>query len=143
MAGVFNQMYVHLVWRTKYSARILDGELEAFVKRRMGDIARDQRLSLLAFGSAWDHVHLLFHWNTTCAVGDVVQRLKSFTSTEWNKSLIENKQDGPRLAWQGGYGVVTIRHSELETVIKYVENQREHHKRKRLSPDFEATEPPK
>ncbi len=143
MSRVFNQMYVHLVWQTKRRQRILEGELDTFVRRRIQEIALDQRLTLLAFGSAWDHVHVLLKWNTTCTVKDVVQRFKSFTSTEWNKSLSPDDTDPrPELAWQNGYGAITIRHGELPRVIAYVENQKLHHRQKRLSPDFETTQPP-
>ena len=30
--------------------------------------------------------------------------------------------------WQGGYGAFTYSRSQLDSVVKYIENQQEHHK---------------
>jgi hypothetical protein len=45
-----------------------------------------------------------------------------------------------RLMWQEGYGVLTLRESELEKVSRYIDNQETHHGTGRLSALLERTE---
>ena len=46
-------------------------------------------------------------------------------------SLIGVKLDIiPKFYWQDGYGIFSVNPSEIDTVVKYVENQHEHHKKR-------------
>jgi len=71
-----------------------------------------------------DHVHALFALSRTHSIADVVKEIKR-TSSGWVKDL------SPKLAkfhWQGGYGAFSVGQSNLQEVIRYIENQGEHHK---------------
>ncbi len=142
MSHVYNQHYVHLIWRTKKNRRILEGELEQFAHRGIREALTNLRLGVLAINSAWNHVHVLVKWNTTCATGDAVREAKSRTSRAWNDA-----QRGvagcvqPLLYWQTGFGVVAVRYSEIQTVIDYIDNQKIHHYRGQLLPVLETTQP--
>ncbi len=45
-----------------------------------------------------------------------------------------------KLRWQEGYGVLTLRKDEVESVSRYIDNQEEHHRTGRLSALLEMTE---
>ncbi len=141
MSHVFNRAYLHLVWRTKGRQRILQSELEQHVHGGIKAILGDLRLNVLAVNSAWDHVHVLSQWNTTCAIEDAVREAKSLTSRIWNDARRANPQSThPLLYWQQGFGMFTIRHSEVDGVIDYIDTQKIRHRHKRLWPEFEITE---
>ncbi len=79
---------------------------------------------LYSIGSVAYYIHLLIECSSKVAVATLVQTLKTKT-THWIKS-----QDR-RLAgfcWQEGYGVFSVRRPALETVLNYVNNQKEHHR---------------
>jgi len=40
--------------------------------------------------------------------------------------------------WQGGYGAFSVSQSNLEEVIRYIENQEEHHKRVTFQDEYRA-----
>ena len=42
----------------------------------------------------------------------------------------ENKPTKQKFAWQEGYGGFSYGHSQLPMIIKYIENQEEHYKKK-------------
>ena len=51
------------------------------------------------------------------------------------------KELSPKLAkfhWQGGYGAFSVSQSNLEEVIRYIENQEEHHKRVTFQDEYRA-----
>ena len=39
-------------------------------------------------------------------------------------------------AWQDGYGAFTVSKSNLPDVIQYIENQREHHRKKTFQEEY-------
>jgi hypothetical protein len=41
------------------------------------------------------------------------------------------KADGgvPEFSWQAGYGAFSIGESQVETVVRYIQNQEEHHRK--------------
>ena len=41
-----------------------------------------------------------------------------------------------RFSWQQGFGAFSYSHSQLSTVIKYIENQQEHHRCKSFSEEY-------
>lgn len=70
-------------------------------------------------------MHLLGRLSRTVTISDWVKELKRVTS-------IWIKQRDPELAqfqWQSGYGAFSVSQSEIDRVLKYIENQVEHHKK--------------
>ena len=51
------------------------------------------------------------------------------------------KTKDPRLKkfyWQNGYGAFSVNPAEVDIVIKYIENQKEHHKKKTFQDEYRA-----
>lgn len=80
-------------------------------------------------GGALDHVHLLMILPTTVDVAKAVRLLKSGSSKWFNEEY-----RGEGFAWQSGFAVFTVSQSQVGAVLKYIETQEEHHKKR----DFEA-----
>jgi REP element-mobilizing transposase RayT len=137
MAHRFFQVYIHLVWRTKFNRPVLTGELELFVHRQMRTLGTSLKLDPLAVNSAWNHTHSLFGWHPSVAIADAVRQMKSCIASEWNAGVDAGIYKGPRLEWQVGYGAISIRRCAIPIVARYIENQKEHHRSHRLSVDFE------
>jgi REP element-mobilizing transposase RayT len=136
----FSEVYIHLVWRTKYSRRILGGELEIFVHQRIREIGCEFKLTPLAVGSAWDHVHAYFRWRLNAAISDVVGAMKSKIAVEWNNSRRDGRRKGDKLRWQVGFGAVSTRRSDVRVVQNYVDTQKQRHRRHRVWEPFERVE---
>jgi hypothetical protein len=43
-----------------------------------------------------------------------------------------------RFEWQEGFGAFSYSHSQLTTVIRYIQNQEKHHTRKTFREEYEA-----
>jgi len=54
-------------------------------------------------------------------------------SSRWVKTKGQKYQ---KFFWQNGYGVFSVGKSQLPTVIKYVEGQEEHHRRKSFQEEY-------
>ena len=68
----------------------------------------------------------------SCCLSDLVREVKK-SSTEWIK---ENKLIKYRFNWQEGFGAFSYSHSQLDQVIKYVMNQKEHHQKKSFREEY-------
>ena len=85
---------------------------------------------MLAGGST-DHVHLLVILPTTIDIAKAVRLLKS-GSLKWFNEEYRNE----RFAWQSGFAVFTVSQSNVAAVIRYIEGQEEHHKKRDFAAEF-------
>jgi len=83
-----------------------------------------------------DHVHLLVRLLPTVKVSEFIGQVKGATAFRANRDLNPKF----KLVWQEGYGVLTLRRDELESVSRYIDNQEEHHRTGRLSKLLETVD---
>jgi REP element-mobilizing transposase RayT len=89
-------------------------------------IIQKREHKLIAINSMPDHIHILIGYNPKMALADLVRDIKKNSSNFIN----EKKWLKAKFYWQEGYGAFSYSRSQLDKVIKYIENQEEHHKRK-------------
>ncbi len=142
MSHSYINVYVHLVWKTKFSKALLRGDLEQFVHSNIRQLGKELGLTVLAVNSAWNHVHSLYGWHPRVCIDSAAQMLKGRTSHDWNARLDAGLENGPRLKWQVGYGAVSIRQSEITAVVNYIERQKHHHTIRDLLLDPETVHRP-
>jgi REP element-mobilizing transposase RayT len=85
----------------------------------------------LAVGGTQDHVHLLFHLPPSLALAKAVLLLKS-NSSKWMG------EQGREFSWQEGYGAFSVSSSNLNAVMRYVQNQEAHHRKIGFEEEFRA-----
>ncbi len=86
-------------------------------------IRRVPVVSVHGIGGTDDHVHLVVSVPPTLQLSVWIGELKG-SSSHYINHEIANRQI---LHWQGGYGVVSFGSKDLQWVLAYVRNQREHH----------------
>ena len=119
------QIRYHVVWKVKYSRKILFGQRVTFLKRLIHDIALRYDYTVEAIGLDEDHLHLFVGAHPAIAPAKIAQVMKSITARELFKRYPEIKQ----FLWGGamwaiGYYIRTVSDGPLNTVIeKYVKEQ--------------------
>ena len=96
--------------------RGIEGALHQFIKNR---IVQTPGAYFHALGGIETHVHLALSVKPSVHIDEWIGQLKGASSHEFGKAL----------QWQTGYGVVSFGTRDLEWVIAYIHNQREHHRR--------------
>ena len=89
----------------------------------MGAIIRNHSGNLLEIGGMPDHVHLLIEFSNLDKFSYLVRDLQAFSSL-WIHKNFPNLND---FAWQEGYGSFSTSYSALESIKKYIQNQKQHH----------------
>ena len=70
-----------------------------------------------------DHTHLLIGLKPDTALSDLVRDIKANSSGFIN----EKKWMRAKFRWQEGYGAFSYSHSQLGVVVRYIQNQEQHH----------------
>ncbi len=79
-----------------------------------------------------DHVHVLLSLKPDAAVSDLVRDIKANSS----KFINEKRWITGKFQWQEGFGAFSYGHSQLDTVIKYIKDQEEHHRKKTFKEEY-------
>jgi len=95
----------------------------------MAGIAHNQGFEAIIIGGVKDHVHALVVLPPPLPLAKAVQFLKGSSSKWINETTGE-------FAWQAGYGAFSVSASQTADVVRYIQNQREHHEKKTFQEEF-------
>lgn len=87
---------------------------------------------MLAINGMPDHIHFLIGMRPSCSLSDLVREIKKSS----NEFIKENNFSKFKFSWQEGFGAFSYSHSQLDDVIKYIMNQKEHHKKQTFKEEY-------
>ena len=79
-----------------------------------------------------DHIHIFIGYNVNQLIPDLIENIKT-SSNEWIKT---NRLSTFKFEWQKGYGAFSHSRSQLDTVVKYILSQEQHHKKKSFRVEY-------
>ena len=123
---------MHCTFSTKERLPFISAELELRLWPYVGGIARENRIKALAIGGTPDHLHLLLSLPATMSFAKAVQLIKGGSSKWVHDTFPEYR----KFAWQEGYGAFSVSASQVEKIIAYIRNQKEHHRKKSFQEEF-------
>lgn len=124
MGQSLSKIYIHLIFGTKNREQLINEEIAPHLHAYMASILKKSDCPALIINSVPDHVHILFRMSKNIALSTVIEQLKK-SSSKWMKiQPLVSKQ----FYWQRGYGAFSVSGSKVDTVSKYIANQKEHHK---------------
>ena len=126
--------YSHCVFSTKDRRPCLTTQLRDRLWPFLGGIAREHQMKALSIGGVEDHVHLLLSLPATMSIAKAMQLIKG-GSSKW---VHDSFPDQRLFAWQTKYGAFSVSVSQLDRIIKYIENQQRHHRRMTFQEEFIA-----
>ncbi len=104
---------------------MISPEWEERLYRYITGIIENKGQKMLAINGMPDHIHIFFGMKPNCCVSDIVREVKK-SSTEFIKTEHLAKF---KFEWQEGFGGFTYSHSDVDRVVKYILNQKAHHKK--------------
>jgi REP element-mobilizing transposase RayT len=134
MANTYTCLHYHIVFSTKNRHPWIRPDIEQRIWEYIGGIARRHGMKALQIGGVDDHVHVVLGAPPTVAPSKIVQLLKGGSSAWIHQEFPELTE----FEWQIGYGAFTVSKSQLPDLIKYVANQREHHRHQSFQEEFRA-----
>ncbi|MFA5668881.1 MAG: transposase [Balneolaceae bacterium] len=95
-------------------------------------IIQNKGQKMLAINIMPDYIHILIGMKPNCCLSDLVREVKK-SSNSWINEHIYGKRI---FKWQEGYGAFSYSNSSLDSVIKYINNQKHHHKTKSFKDEY-------
>jgi REP element-mobilizing transposase RayT len=87
---------------------------------------------MLAINGMADHIHFLIGMRPSCCLSDLVREIKKSS----NEFIKEKAFTPVRFQWQEGYGAFSYSHLGLDNVIRYIMNQKEHHRKRTFKEEY-------
>jgi len=125
MAGTFSQIYIQVVFAVQNRECMIHATWEQELYKYISGIVRNKEQKMLAINGMPDHIHFFIGMKPSCCLSDLVREVKK-SSTEFIK---EKKFSKSKFNWQEGYGAFSYSHSHIDSVVKYIMNQKEHHRK--------------
>ena len=132
MANTYTSLHYHIIFSTKNREPWLTQHIEQRIWAFIGGIARAHNMTALQVGGIEDHIHALITARATIAPAQIAQYLKG-DSSKW---IHEEFRSLRGFRWQDGYGGFTVSKSQIPEVIAYIQNQREHHRKKTFQEEY-------
>src|SRR5206468_10293931 len=126
MANTFSQIYIQTVFAVSGRLSLIRNDFKEEVYKYITGIVRNKKQKLISINGMADHIHILIGLRAAMALADLVQDIKADSSDFINKEeMVHGK-----FAWQEGYGAFSYGHSQLDTIMRYIENQERHHSKR-------------
>lgn len=134
MANTYTQIHLHLVFAVKYRDGVIGKEWKDKLYKYITGIIQANKHKLLVINGMPDHIHILVGLRPTQSVSDLLQDIKG-SSSKW---INDNRLIKGKFEWQEGYGAFSYSASQIDSVVKYINNQEEHHKSRSFREEYLA-----
>jgi len=132
MANTYTQIYIQIVFAVKGKQNLISKENREELHKFITGIVSNRNQKLFAVFAMPDHVHILMSMSPTISISDLVRDIKAGSS----KFINEKGWTNAKFNWQEGYGAFSYSKSSVDSVVKYISNQEEHHKKKTFKEEY-------
>jgi putative transposase len=132
MANTYTSLHYHIVFSTKNRELWIKPDVEQRIWAYLGGIIKQNQMKPLEIGGIEDHVHVLLGAPAVLALAKLTQLIKGGSSAWIHETFPNMKAFG----WQDGYGAFTVSKSNIQSVIEYIQGQREHHRTKSFQEEY-------
>lgn len=132
MANTYTQIYLQFVFAVQDRCSLIQPLWEDELYKYVTGIVQNNGHKLIAINGMPDHLHVFLgfkpHQTISCLLKDI-----KWSSSRWinQKSLIQGK-----FRWQEGYGAFSYSATQIDNVVKYIMNQKQHHQKKSFSEEY-------
>lgn len=132
MPNTYTQIYIQVVFAVKGRQNLIRSENRVELQKYITGIVENRNTKLIAIYCMPDHVHILVGLKPTTNLSDLVRDIKAGSS----KFINDSKWIAGNFNWQNGFGAFSYGHSQLDTIIAYVNNQEAHHIKKTFKEEY-------
>lgn len=120
-----SRLTVHLVCVTKYRRKVLDAEAIDWLGEYFAKVCRQMSCNMLACDGEADHIHILIEYPPKHSISMLVNALKGTSSRMLRQARPDiGYQYYKGVLWSSAYFASSTGGASLETVKRYVEQQR-------------------
>ena len=132
MPNTYTQIHLQIVFVVKFRKASIEPLWKERLYQYIIGILKGHGHKMIAINGMPDHLHLLIGMRPNQSLSELVQDVKG-SSSKW---INEQGLTKERFAWQEGYGAFSYAKSNLPLVVRYIENQEEHHRKKTFQEEY-------
>ena len=132
MANTYSQLYFQIIFVVKNRENLIAKKNKEELQKFITGVIQNRGVKLLAIHCMPDHTHIFISSKPNILLSDLVRDIKSASS----KFINDKNWMLGKFNWQEGYGAFTYAHSQINAVVKYINNQEEHHKTKSFKEEY-------
>jgi putative transposase len=132
MSDTYTQLYIQLVFAVKGRRNFISSQWEEELHKYITAVVQNDKHKLIAINGMPDHIHIFIGLNPAISISDLVKDIKR-ASNNWinDKGFVQGKFE-----WQGGFGAFSYSRSSVDSVCKYILNQKTHHSKTRFKEEY-------
>jgi len=134
MANTYTQIYIQIVFAVRNRAALISPQWKERLHKYITGIVQNKGHKLIAINSMPDHLHIFIGMKPDEALSNLVRDVKRDSTNFVNEEI----KPRSRFGWQEGFGAFSYSRSAIDTVVKYILNQEEHHRRKTFREEYES-----
>ncbi|MEX2350199.1 MAG: IS200/IS605 family transposase [Flavobacteriaceae bacterium] len=132
MANTYTQLYVQVVFAVQGRVSLIHPHWEEELYKYITGIVQNRKHKMLAINGMPDHIHIFIGLHPGDSISDLVREIKKAS----NSFINEKKYSKLPFQWQSGYGAFSYSRSALDSVVNYIRNQKEHHKKSTFKEEY-------
>lgn len=132
MANTFSKIFIHVVFAVKGRENVIAKKWEEELYKYICGIVNNKNNKIYAINGMPDHIHILLSIKPDVALSDLMRDIKA-NSSKW---INEKKFVKGKFQWQEGFGAFSYSQSQIDVVIKYIEQQKQHHSKKSFKGEY-------
>ncbi|MFN3872563.1 MAG: IS200/IS605 family transposase [Ignavibacterium sp.] len=132
MANTYTQIYLHIVFAVQNRISLIQPEWKNELYKYITGIIKNDGHKLVAINGVSNHIHIAIDYKPHQLIPDLLQDIKA-NSSKW---INEKRFVRGKFNWQAGYGTFSFSHSQIDAVVKYINNQEQHHKKKTFREEY-------
>ena len=126
------KVHLHIVFSTKNREPLIHADVERELYAYMASICEELKCPVSKIAGIEDHVHIACCLSRTITIATLLEEVKR-SSSKWIKTKSSAYK---KFAWQIGYGAFSFGESQLQNVVRYINDQKEIHKNKSYKDEF-------
>jgi REP element-mobilizing transposase RayT len=135
MPGIYDHLYVHVIFSVKNSASTIRREWRQPMQRTFATILTVCGHQMVASAIMHDHVHILIRQHPRMLLNSLVSRIKK-DSAQWLHEL--DPEHAAVFRWQKGYAAFSVSRSRVGLVRRYLAHQESFHMQMNLKQEMES-----
>ncbi len=125
MANTYHQIYLQFIFAVKYRKAVIHKTWKQELQSVIGNLINETGCKTIIVNGVEDHIHCFLGLKPVVSIPELMKSVKAKSS----KYINDHHLTSIRFEWQEGYGVFSYSHSQVDSVLKYIANQEEHHKK--------------
>ena len=134
MPNTYTQIHIQFVFAVKYRKALIDASWKELLHQYITGMIQNKTHKMLQINTMPDHLHMLVGFRPHENMSQLIQIVKS-ESTKW---INDQKLTKIQFGWQDSFGAFSYSKSHVPNVIRYIQNQEQHHRKQTFLEEYIA-----